>query len=210
MTALILIAGGSAAGKSLIGQLIAQRYADYNILVLSHDNYYKDLSLLSPEKLEKYNFDHPESIDSHLLISHIKELINGGIVEIPRYDFIAHRRFQGTALEKAPDIVILEGIFALYYEELLRLSSLSIFVDTDPDIRLARRMKRDIISRGFTVESVLDRYLEIVKPMHDTFIEPTKKNADIIIPGEKSFDKILKMLDGYFLSTIIDNIKKNK
>lgn len=208
MSALILIAGGSAAGKSFIGKLIAEKYADFSVTVLSHDNYYKDVSHLSKDELGKYNFDHPDSIDSALLVSDIKQILEGKRIKIPEYDFVTHKSIKNRIEVPVSDIVIIEGIFALYYKDLLDISSLSIFVDTDSDVRLVRRIKRDIIRRGFSVDTVLENYLSFVKPMHDTFIEPTRKNADIIIPGEKSFDKALKMLDGYFVSTIIENFRK--
>lgn len=208
MSSLILIAGGSAAGKSFIGKLIADKYKNLSVSVLSHDNYYKDVSNLSEKELSEYNFDHPDAIDSSLLFKDISALLERKQVEIPSYDFITHKRKEHQIIVPESDIIILEGIFALYFKELINISSMSVFVDTDSDIRLARRIKRDVAQRGFSVESVIDNYLSVVKPMHDTFIEPSKKNADIIIPGEKSFDKVMKMLDGYFVNTIIENFRK--
>jgi len=156
MVALVLIAGGSAAGKSFIGKLIAEKYADFSVTVLSHDNYYKDVSHLSNNELNAYNFDHPDSIDSGLLVSDIKQILEGKQIKIPEYDFITHKSIKNQIEVPVSDIIIIEGIFALYYKDLLDIASFSIFVDTDPDIRLARRIKRDIFQRGFSIDSVLE------------------------------------------------------
>ncbi|MGC9362569.1 MAG: uridine-cytidine kinase, partial [Candidatus Syntrophosphaera sp.] len=130
-------------------------------------------------------------------ISDMKKMLAGEAVNVPDYDFATHARTEGTICIAGAEVIILEGIFALYYDELLELSDLKIYLDSDSDIRLARRMQRDILERGRNVEMVLNQYLETVKPSHQAFIEPTKKNADIIIPGDKEFDKVLYMLNGY-------------
>jgi len=194
---LILIAGGTCSGKTTIARAIGRRITGLKSVILSHDNYYKDLSHLPSEEAARVNFDHPDSIDTELLISDLKAMLRGEAVNVPDYNFATHSRSEGTLCIAGADVIILEGIFALYYPELLALSDLKIFLDSDSDIRLARRMQRDILERGRSVESVLNQYLETVKPSHLAFIEPTKKNADLIIPGDKEFDTVLYMLNGF-------------
>lgn len=200
---LILIGGGTCSGKTTIARAIGKRIADLKTVILSHDNYYKDLSHLKPEEAAQANFDHPDSIDTPYLIKDLKAMLRGEAVNVPDYNFATHSRSEGTLCIANADVIILEGIFALYYPELLELSDLKIYLDSDSDIRLARRMQRDILERGRNVESVLNQYLETVKPSHLAFIEPTKKNADIIVPGEKEFDKVLYMLNGYLQHELI-------
>jgi uridine kinase len=200
---LILIGGGTCSGKTTIAKAIGKRITDLKTVIISHDNYYRDLGHLPPEAAKQVNFDHPAAIDTEYLIKDLKSMLDGTAVDIPGYDFSTHRREEGSVCIANADVIILEGIFALYYPELLELSDLKIYVDTDPDIRLARRMQRDILERGRNVESVLYQYLETVKPSHQAFIEPTKKNADVIIPGDREFDKVLYMLNGYLLYELI-------
>ncbi len=204
---LVLIGGGTCSGKTTIARAIGMRLQDLKTVIISHDNYYNDLSHLEPDARAKVNFDHPASIDTPYLLKDLRLMLAGEAVDIPDYNFKTHSREEGTTCVAFADVIILEGIFALYYPELLELSDLKIYVDTDSDLRLARRMQRDIIDRGRTVESVLDQYLQTVKPSHDAFIEPTKKNADLIIPGEKEFDKVLYMLNGYLLYELVNNGK---
>ncbi|GAB1468073.1 uridine kinase [Candidatus Cloacimonadota bacterium] len=204
---LVLIGGGTCSGKTTIARAIGMRLNDLKTVIISHDNYYKDLSHLEQGARAKVNFDHPDSIDTPFLLSDIEKMLAGDAVDIPDYDFNTHQRAEGTTCVAFADVIILEGIFALYYPELLELSDLKIYVDTDSDLRLARRMQRDIVDRGRTVESVLDQYLQTVKPSHDAFIEPTKKNADLIIPGDKEFDKVLYMLNGYLLYELVSSSK---
>lgn len=200
---LILIGGGTCSGKTTIARAIGKRIQDLKTVILSHDNYYNDLSHLSIDKRALVNFDHPGSIDVPYLLEDIRSMLAGNSVNVPDYNFSTHLREEGNLCIANADVIILEGIFALYYQDLLELSDLKIFVDTDPDIRLARRMHRDILERGRNVESVLDQYLETVKPSHQAFIEPSKKNADVIIPGDKDFDKVLYMLNGYLLYELL-------
>jgi uridine kinase len=200
---LILIGGGTCSGKTTIARAIGRRITGLKTVILSHDNYYRDLAHLSQEERAKVNFDHPDAIDTPYLINDLKRMLAGEAVYVPDYDFATHSRSEGTLCIAGADVVILEGIFALYYQELLDMSDLKIFLDSDSDIRLARRLQRDILDRGRNVESVLNQYLETVKPSHQAFIEPTKKNADIIVPGEKEFDKVLYMLNGYLRHEII-------
>lgn len=194
---LILIGGGTCSGKTTIAKAIAKRIYGLKYVIISHDNYYKDLSHLKHEDAMRINFDHPDSIDTPYLVQDVKQMLKGKAVNVPEYSFITHTRSEGKLCIANADLVILEGIFALYYPELIKLSDLKIFVDTDDDIRLTRRIQRDILDRGFDVETVLLQYLETVKPSHEAFIVPSKKNADVIIPGEREFDKVLYMLNAY-------------
>jgi len=207
---LVLIGGGTCSGKTTIARAIGMRLSDLKTVIISHDNYYKDLSHLSHEARAKVNFDHPDSIDSAYLLSDLKQMLAGVAVDMPDYDFATHCRIEGKTCVADADVIILEGIFALYYPELIALSDLKIYVDTDSDLRLARRMQRDIIDRGRNPESVLDQYLRTVKPSHEAFIEPSKKNADVIIPGDREFDKVLYMLNGYLLYELMAEIKHKR
>lgn len=200
---LILIGGGTCSGKTTIAKAIGRRLKDLKTVIVSHDNYYCDLSHLSREEANKVNFDHPDSIDKEYLLQDLDRMLKGEAVNVPEYSFIKHARSEGITCIAFADVVILEGIFALYYPELLQMANLKLFVDTDADTRLARRVSRDITDRGFEVEAVLEQYLVTVKPSHSAFIEPTKKSADIIIPGDKEFDKVLYLLNGYLLYDLI-------
>lgn len=200
---LILIGGGSCSGKTTIAKAIGRRISRLKTVILPQDNYYRDLSHLSLAERTKINFDHPDSIDQDYLISDLRMMLAGEAVNVPDYDFSTHSRNEGRLCVAGADVLILEGIFALYFPELLELSDLKIYLDSDSDIRLARRLQRDILERGRDIESVLNQYLETVKPSHQAFIEPSKKNADIIVPGEKEFDRVLYMLNGYLQHVII-------
>ncbi|HNQ43224.1 MAG TPA: uridine kinase [Candidatus Cloacimonadota bacterium] len=206
---LILIAGGTCSGKTTIAKAIGRRLEDLKTVIVSHDNYYKDLSHLSHSDASKVNFDHPDAIDTPYLMQDIHLMLEGEAVTVPEYSFVTHTRGEGNLCIADADVIILEGIFALYYHDLLELSDLKIYVDTDADLRLARRIGRDIIERGRAVESVLDQYLQTVKPSHNAFIEPSKKNADVIIPGDKEFDKVLYMLNGYLLYELVSKTRKS-
>ncbi len=194
---LILIGGGTSSGKTTIANQIRKVLENARIFTFSHDNYYRDLSNYTEDEIKEINFDHPNSIDNDRLIEDVRKMISGKSVNIPDYDFITHKRVDGIRVEPDYDVIILEGIFALYFKELVEIASLKIYVDTDADLRLARRIHRDIEQRGFTLKEVLHQYIETVKPMHEVFIETTKKQADIIIPGEKKFDRVLLMISGY-------------
>ncbi|MDY0319373.1 MAG: uridine kinase [Candidatus Cloacimonadaceae bacterium] len=206
---LVLIAGGTCSGKTTIAKAIGKRLEDLKTVIVSHDNYYKDLAHLLPQERAKVNFDHPDSIDKDYLLADIHDMLAGKAVNVPDYSFVTHSRSEGSLCIAEAEVIILEGIFALYYPELLELSDLKIYVDTDADLRLARRIGRDIIDRGRDVESVLDQYLQTVKPSHEAFIEPSKKNADVIIPGDKEFDKVLYMLNGYLLYELVSKTRRN-
>ncbi|ORX81050.1 uridine kinase [Anaeromyces robustus] len=181
---MIGITGGSASGKTTVSERIIQELDVPWVVLLSMDSFYK---VLTPEQHEmaiqnNYNFDHPESFDIGLLIETLKKLKKGIAVDIPIYDFKTHSRIKETRHIYGANIIVFEGIFALYYEEVRKLMDLMLFIDTDSDIRLARRMRRDIAERGRDIDGVLKQYTKFVKPAFEDFIQPSKKYADVIIP----------------------------
>ncbi|MGL5380494.1 uridine kinase [Clostridium sp.] len=179
---LIGITGGTGSGKSTIADEIYSSFSDECIAMIQQDMYYKDQSHLTMEERVKTNYDHPRAFDNDLLIKHLKELINGKGIDKPIYDFSNHNRAEETIRIEARDIIIVEGILVLEDERLRELLDIKVYVDTDADIRILRRLVRDISERGRTVESVVDQYLGVVRPMHMQFTEPTKRYADIIVP----------------------------
>ncbi len=207
---LVLIAGGTCSGKTTIAKAIGQKLKALKTVIISHDNYYRRLDHLSMEERSKVNFDHPDSIDKEYLLQDVQDMLSGQAVNVPDYDFVSHSRMEGKLCIADADVVILEGIFALYYPELVELSDLKIYVDTDADTRLARRIARDTVDRGRDVESVLEQYLQTVKPSHAAFIEPSKKNADLIIPGDKEFERVLYMLNGYLLYELVSKARSSE
>ena len=176
------VAGGSGSGKTTVAERILKRVGTGRILQITQDRYYRDLSHLPVTDRSHRNFDHPNSIDSELLVEDLQELLSGRSRTLPRYDFTRHVRLpEGEEVEPRP-VILLEGILIFALPEIRRLLDLKIFVDTDADIRFLRRLQRDIEERGRTVESVIEQYLETVRPMHLEFVEPSKRWADIIIP----------------------------
>ncbi len=176
------VAGGSGSGKTTIVDFIKREVGEEKVLVLQQDSYYLDRADLPAEERAKINYDHPDALETPLLVKHLKKLLLGQNAEIPVYDFKTHsRKKQGIVVHPLP-VIIVEGILVLFDENLRQIFNIKIFVDTDDDIRFIRRMLRDIQERGRTMESVVQQYLTTVKPMHDMFVEPTKKFADIIIP----------------------------
>ena len=176
------ITGGSGSGKTTIVNKIKTDIPKKSVLVIEQDSYYKDQSHLSYEERCKTNYDHPFAFDNDLLVEHLEQLAKWEDIEKPTYDYSIHNRKKEREVVKPKDIIILEGILIFYDERLRDLLDIKIFVDTDSDIRLVRRIVRDINDRGRTLESVLNQYLETVRPAHEQFIEPSKKYADIIIP----------------------------
>ncbi len=179
---LIGIAGGSGSGKTLVAQKIYDELGSDQVVILKQDFYYKDLSGIPMSEREVRNFDHPDAFDMDLLRSQVGTLLQGGSVDVPVYDYVTHRRTDKTQRMGPHAIVVLEGILILDDAELRTWMDIKCFIDTDPDVRLLRRLRRDILERERTVESVLNQYDWTVRPMHLQFIEPSKRYADIIIP----------------------------
>jgi uridine kinase len=179
---LIGIAGGTGSGKTSVAKALLNTLGSDRVKLIQFDSYYKDLSNLSFEERSSQNFDHPEAIDEYLLVQHIQTLLDGKTINRPIYDFSTHLRTKETATIDSHDVILLEGILALHFESLRNLMDIKIFIDTDVDIRLIRRLKRDLTERGRTLESILEQYEKSVRPMHIRFVEPTKQFADAIIP----------------------------
>lgn len=186
---IIGIAGGTGSGKSTVAQEIYGSLPEESISVIEQDNYYKDQSHLSFEERTKTNYDHPDAFDTALLLEHLKKLSQGEAIDKPIYDFANHTRKKETVRVEPKDIVVLEGIMILVEPEIRNMLDIKIFVDTDADVRIIRRIKRDIKERGRTLDSVIDQYINVVRPMHLQFVEPTKRYADIIIP-EGGYNKV--------------------
>ena len=179
---IIGIAGGSGSGKTTVAQEILNRVGPDRIAYLPHDAYYKDLSGLPPVQKAEVNFDHPNSLETELLIQHVIQLKNRNPVELPVYDFSTHSRTEKTISITPHRVIVVEGILIFAEPELRPLFDLKIFVDTDGDLRFIRRLQRDITERGRTPETVIKQYLKTVRPMHLEFVEPSKRYADVIIP----------------------------
>ena len=176
------IAGGSGSGKTTVAQQILQRVGPERIAFLQHDAYYKDLSGLPPVQRAEVNFDHPNSLESDLLIAHIEQLKQGKSVEVPIYDFAHHSRTAQTYTVQPRGVILVEGILIFVEPALRAICDVKIFVDTDSDLRFIRRLQRDIAERGRTAEMVVRQYLATVRPMHLEFVELSKRYADVIIP----------------------------
>lgn len=183
------IAGGTGSGKSTVSRAILESIPESNVAIIEQDCYYKDQSHLPPEERVNVNYDHPLAFDTDLLIEHIEELINGQAIEKPQYDFTVHNRKKESLRVEPRDIIIVEGILVLDVPKLRELMDIKIFVDTDADVRIIRRIERDMRERGRSLESIINQYLNIVKPAHNEFCEPTKRYADIIIP-EGGYNKV--------------------
>lgn len=179
---LIGIAGGTGSGKSTVAKEIYNKFDEVCIFMIEQDSYYKDQSSIPFEERCKKNYDHPDAFDNELLIDHLKNLIDLNVIEKPIYDFETHNRKKETVKVEPRDIIIVEGILVLQDPKIRELLDIKIYVDTDADVRIIRRLLRDINERGRTVDSVINQYLTVVRPMHMQFIEPSKRYADIIIP----------------------------
>jgi uridine kinase len=175
------IAGGSGAGKTTVSRLIAESVGE-SVTRIPIDNYYKDLSHLDLEERSEVNYDHPDAFEWELLREQLQQLLSGQAVEMPQYDFEIHNRKDERETVEPTEVIILEGILSLYDDEINEMLDLRLYVETDADVRILRRIERDVIERGRDLEGVIDQYLSTVKPMHEQFIEPTKKAADLIIP----------------------------
>ncbi|GEN56057.1 uridine kinase [Halolactibacillus alkaliphilus] len=176
------VSGGSGSGKTSVTRSICDRFEDKSVLVIEQDFYYKDQSHLPFEERLKTNYDHPFAFDNDLLVEHMQQLLDHQEIKKPIYDFKRHTRSDDTMLVEPKEVIILEGILVLEDERLRDLMDIKVFVDTDADLRIIRRLLRDINERGRTIDSVIEQYLTVVRPMHLQFTEPTKRYADLIIP----------------------------
>jgi uridine kinase len=176
------VAGGTGSGKTTVAEAIVQRIGPHRIAYIQHDSYYRDLRHLPEEQRPLRNFDHPDALESELLVRHLRLLKEGKAVEVPVYDFTRHVRTDETRRVEPRKVILVEGILIFAEKALREQFDIRIFVDTDADLRFIRRLRRDIAERGRTVESVISQYLETVRPMHLEFVEPSKRWADVIIP----------------------------
>ena len=179
---IIGIAGGTGSGKTTVARAIYDRVGKERIEWIAHDSYYRDFEGLSPEEKHQINFDHPDSLETELLARHLDVLCKGSSVEVPLYDFAAFARKTETQRVEPHKVIIVEGILVLAEPELRKRIDIKLFVDTPADVRFMRRLVRDIKSRGRSMESVIEQYITTVRPMHEEFVEPSKRHADLIIP----------------------------
>ncbi len=179
---IIGVAGGSGSGKTTVVQEIIKSLGADQVSFIQHDSYYYDRSSVPPEERSRLNYDHPDALETSLLVRHLKELKAGRAIEVPVYDFTQHTRTNETLTISSRNAVIVEGILILADRELRELMDIRVFVDTDADLRILRRMDRDLTERGRSLESVVQQYMETVRPMHLEFVEPSKRYADVIIP----------------------------
>lgn len=192
---IIGVAGGSGSGKTTVVKHIIEKVGQNNLVLIQHDSYYRDLKHLDFEERAKQNFDHPSSLESELLVRHVQALLQGYSVEMPIYDFKEHVRLDETKRLEPRPVILVDGILIFFEKELRDLMHLKLYVDTDADVRLLRRLRRDIVERKRTVENVLDQYERHVRVMHLEFVEPTKRYADIIIPHGGENKAALEMLN---------------
>ena len=210
MAKIIGIAGGTASGKTTVAKKLKKLAEPYGkVAMLRLDDYYKDMRHLSLEERRKINFDHPDSYDLELILNHINQLLNGNTIQKPIYDFVYSVRSEETETIEPADVIIIEGIMIFTYPELLSLFDMKIYVDTPDDIRFIRRLKRDMEDRGRTIESVVTQYFTTVRPMHHTFVEPSKRNADIIIP-EGGHNEVAIDLVSTKIRSLLKHIKKTE
>jgi uridine kinase len=191
---MIGIAGGSGSGKTTIARKIQEQCADISTTLFQLDHYYRDLAHLEPSERDKVNFDHPESLEMDLLASHIEMLANGQSIDRPSYEFASHTRSSKVARLDPVDVIIVDGIFALYSPEIRKRLNLSIFVDVSDDVRFIRRLRRDVDERGRSNDGVIKQYLTTVKPMHDQFVAPTKYQADLVVHWDNYNERTIHML----------------
>ena len=193
------VAGGTGSGKSTLVKKLQEAFVEKDVITLCHDYYYKQNNDISLEERRKLNYDHPQSFDTDMMIEHVKALKDGVAIERPVYSFVDHNRLKETVRVIPAKVLIVEGILIFENKKLRDLMDIKVFVDTDADIRLARRILRDVRERGRSMESVVGQYIATVKPMHEEFVEPSKKYADVIIP-EGGFNSVA-------VAMLIENIK---
>ena len=186
---IIGIAGGSGSGKSTLVKKLQEAFGAEDVATLCHDYYYKEQASLSYEQRTQLNYDHPQAFDTDMMIEHIKMLKQGKEIERPVYSFVEHNRTTEKVAVKPSKVIIIDGILIFENRELRDLMDIKVYVDTDADVRLARRIMRDVCNRGRSMESVIEQYLSTVKPMHEEFVEPSKRYADVIIP-EGGFNSV--------------------
>lgn len=186
---IIGIAGGTGSGKTTVSSEIYKAISKDKIAFINHDSYYKDQSNKPLEERIKTNYDHPDSLETDLMIRHLKQLLNGESIQMPIYDFSQHTRTKESVEVTSRPVIMVDGILIFVDKNLRDLFDIKIFVDTDSDVRFIRRLKRDIAERGRTVDSVINQYMTTVRPMHLEFVEPSKRYADVIIP-EGGFNKV--------------------
>jgi len=191
---IIGIAGGTGSGKTTVVNAIAENFDPRSLLIIQHDDYYRDRSHLPTLEREKINYDHPDALETDLLVRHLKELITGGKAEIPEYDFATHTRREKGNIVAPAKVIVVEGALIFTDSELRELLDLKIFIDTDDDIRFIRRLQRDTKDRGRTMESVIQQYMETVQPMHNQFVEKNKRHADLIISGNCPIEENINIL----------------
>ena len=203
---IIGIAGGTGSGKTTLTNRIKDRFEE-DVAVIYHDSYYKQHDEMTYEERCLLNYDHPDAFDTDLMTDHIKSLMDGKKVEIPVYDFTIHNRSNKTTIVCPTKVIVVEGILIFANEELRNLMNIKIFVDTDADTRILRRIMRDVKQRGRSLESVVSQYLETVKPMHEQFVEPSKRGADLIIlEGGKNLvalDLLIQRINSHVNGTYI-------
>ncbi len=179
---IIGVAGGTGSGKSTLVKRLQEAFKDDDVATLCHDYYYKAHPELTYEERTKLNYDHPQAFDTHMMVEHIRALKNNVPISHPVYSFVEHDRLPETVAVKPSKVIIVDGILIFENQQLRDEMDIKVFVDTDADIRLIRRLLRDVKERGRTLDSVVSQYMNTVKPMHEQFVEPSKKNVDIIIP----------------------------
>lgn len=196
---IIGVAGGTGSGKSTLVKRLQEAFKDDDVATLCHDYYYKAHPELTYAERTKLNYDHPAAFDTDMLVEHIRALKSNVPIEHPVYSFVEHNRTEEQVLVKPSKVIIVDGILIFEHKELRELMDIKVFVDTDADLRLARRILRDVCERGRTMQSVIDQYTTTVKPMHEEFVEPSKRYADVIIP-EGGFNSVA-------VGMLIENIR---
>ena len=197
------VAGGTGSGKSTLVRRLQEAFKDDDVATLCHDYYYKAHPELTYDERTKLNYDHPAAFDTDMLVEHIRALKNNVPIEHPVYSFVEHNRTEETVAVKPSRVIIVDGILIFEHRELRELMDIKVFVDTDADIRLARRILRDVCERGRTMQSVIDQYTTTVKPMHEEFVEPSKRYADVIIP-EGGFNSVAVAMLIQNIRSIVD------
>ena len=204
---IIGIAGGSASGKSTIAEKIVEKFREEKkVVIIRQDDYYKDQSHMPFEERVKTNYDHPFAFDNDYMVYQVKELIAGKTIRKPTYDYVHHTRSDITEIVEPADVIVLEGLFVLESEELRSLQNIKIFVDTPADVRFIRRLVRDVKERGRTLDSVVSQYVNTVRVMHQSFVEPSKIYADLIIPEGGSNTVAIDLLETKISSIIHDTM----